>query len=1112
MPVATPPTVEAGDSVLASQLDALIKAADDRLSALYTGKTWFAFPGAFTDGLPRPNVPTQQVPPCGEIYVLTPDSARVVLPAPGTAASFGTWPKQYWHEQHVALCAAMPLVGLDHTGYAWEVSGSFLADVYPFGGSASILERTVDGVTLPARLQGNYEPERFQRYALADVLIEDSSTSLAEWHHDKFGVVRFHNLGKHDVSVNLSATQSVTVPAYGIRTIRKLSRNGDYILTPERLYFPTAEPGDVPMWDGRLSDANPIAKVALLQSMFRPQAVLSTSGLFSSTVLDLREPLNSGSLASELAVEPGDVEVIRTDTGDLARIDRFTITFDGTVPPEPNAWNDIGLRLTEDAGTHTLEVAHDAALAPTPVGAWTYDIISRTTNLTGGIIVGTTASFAPFFANSTGAGSMFNDLFVWPTYTSTATAVQTVIVPDVTWVPTGGGTDTDYDGAWTSDGTSTTYYSFEAEWDATGTSFAGAWNLFTASVDSLTNADPAYVSNLEWRRQHVCCAITYTESVDFWHADDHATLDNACSVVPFTRSGGGSVTGITVPDGVIGLGSQTDGGWTEPRFKVHLFHTVGYDPQQTWESLGFSGSEDIIWTPLHPDLPGAGTISHFRTRDREGASGGAPWTWSYSDSAIYDVSAASVTSTCVGSGMRFWRCFYLGTKVPGGADAFPGATDAGPQPWIVRDHGWLADRVLEGSEVAASETWVELRTQLHDDTELGGAAGGIIRPQEQHVGMQIRMCAATLNQVSALIAGITHVRPCSFEDWCGGFSLDLVGGGSWTAYDNALFTTGIGIAPFGLAHNYGRGGTIDDDLDSIGVRRLTATCPEFQALATISCMEYIEYGSPGTYQAVAFARPASWSSIGDAIEYTTHEEIDVAMQRLGFRFTRAQFVYPVALHELIPDASLETLTDTTTSYVAGWHQRQWITRTTILPIYDGSSAPAYQIEQSTNIAALLPPQPLWGQVFTKANGGVMDVYRVGEVTGDVADGINSALWHQFAGGVNGLGYLGRSTYVSQGVRLLAAKDQPALNVMATPWRRLLFNWAADDSGPRSFIGTLDSDVTVSMPDDVERPRWITVQPGALVNIELLTGSAAPAYPSKNHQWELTILPDLPRTL
>jgi hypothetical protein len=1119
MVVTAPPTITAGDSVLAQDLDTLLAACDDRLRGLFGDKTWFAYNTS--------DVPSHQIPPLGAVYVLTADADRTILPAPGTPDPAGNpfnWPERYIHADHETAADALAFVGIDSQEVAWEVSGTYSVDVYSFGDCPDILERDeTDGAfsgVKPLRLSGNFEPERFHRYALADVFIEDDAAGTVSWPHDKFGVVRIHNVSRASVTVELDGAQSIEVPAWGIRVIRRTSRTGEWDTTSGRRYFPPAASGDIPMWDCdeagawpnwvlRSQAANPIFRQAIISSMFRPQAVTGKSpGMFSATVQTVLPAVETTETLSELLAQHGTVEVVRTNTADASFIARSVITYDGTVDPTPSAWTDAGLTISLDDTERGAVVEPDPAFPPPDSGTWQWDIISRGSNLTGGIVVEVSGAsessrvLRPFFASASDADDWFTDMFGWDVLSSSAATEDSVNEIEATWVPNTGTTEPDYDGAFTVD-TTTERRSYRGQFSSSAYSLS-AWNLWSDTIDDhLPNGGDR--SDATFIRGAILTAVVLQETSDFWRADDDATYDNATPIDP-VENRSATIPVLAMHGSAVGCGSITSGAWSEPRWRVHLLPTIGYDPQRTWEACGFHGSEEIIWTPLHPAAIGSETLYHFRVRGAEGLADGAPWTWSYGTASGRETEEPGSPTSVVPSGMTFWRVFAQVVKQSGDTTTKPGRPNCGPQPWKIRDHGWLADQVLAGGEAALGESWYTAKVNLYDLREVGGEAPGTLRDTEFEVGFQIRMAANTANQLSALVSGITHFRPCGWEQFVDGFDVELLFGvGGWEHGIAGADPSGVLLQPFGACHIYGSANpdlaALDDALDALGITRRTMECAELIAMRsdTYSLYEANPGGSYGWDVGTPTA-PGYWSTMGTELEYCTLQDIEDAISQLGFTLNIAALTQRVSLESVVPGDD-ESVVDTLAADYPSYHVRQRVTRRELVAVTD--PAGDYQLASMSrpHYFRIAPERPMRHQVMTREYvstppfGLACDIVKIDTITGPIQD----ALCRQ-------RDYF-RATGTDKDVfwaGTLLAVSGTTWSVIAVPWRDLMCDFSPDGSGPQSTIDTLEN-VPLVLPDNTARPTWLTVAEGDVVDVEALAGSAIPTWPDGHHTWELLIL-------
>lgn len=1122
------PTVTFGDPVLAAGLDGILAEADRKLSLLFAGgRSWLAFPSA--------GVPAHQVPILGIPYVLTADDKRVLIPAAGSLDSSAGffWPHQYIPAHHQSAADALTLIGPDAQNVAWEVSGTYSVDGYAWGEAAKVLERNVGGDVRPLRLTGSWEPERFQRYAVADVFTEDDAITGATWAQDKIGIVRFHNLGRGPVTFTLDGGITVSVPARGCRIIRRTSRTGAWITAPIRHYLPYCLPGDVPMVDGspggnqvlRSQGANPIFRQVIIQTMFRPQRLTHGPGLFSNTVLDVRGAVDPTSKLAELLADHGNLDAVRTSTLDATLTQVFSLGYAGNLSTTPSDWAACGLVVSLDNTQRAAVVTPDPAFPPptdgSTTGAWIFDLISRSTNITGGIVVSVDPSrvLRPWFPDPAGADAWFSAMFIWPTWSTSADFQAEEVVEVREWTPDPFGPDgspqpnpdPDYFGSWAVTGTVATHRSYTGKWVEVSTGTVSPWNLYSNSIAASLPAGGPF-SGAVARRQVILTAVVLTETLAWWHPDDEPTYDNATPVDP-TADIHGPVL-LENASGPVGLGTHAaDSKWAEPRFSLYLLPTIGADPQQSWESFGFSASEEIIWTPLHRDLPGAGTICHFRTRVPDGAAGGAPWYWSYTSSAVLPPTHESAPTSTKGSGMRFWRVFWAGTRQPGQTTPYPGQPRNGPHPWPVRDHGWLAGEILAGTPNALGESWAQGKEALYDSVPIGGFIDGTSRGQEFHVGMQFRMGASGMhNQLAALVNGITHVRPLGWQEYCDGFrEEDLASGTGWSSFGAVLQLelAGFALQPFGAAHVYGTDTVIDAQLDALGITRRTAECPELQAMATVTCLEYTLNDNDG-YVRTAFAPPAEWASLGGEIEWCSHEDIWQALNSKGWEWRASCLVQPVSLTTFIPSPAIETVTDTSATdcnQFPWFHNRTRLTRTMLVAIPDGGGTPAYQLRFVYNRLVIAAERSMPAQVLSRRASVSSpwpadfkaDIIRVGETSGPIWDAI-----HRVSGIFHGEGAdeghtQGRLCLWS--ARLLAPEAfDDNWDVLAVPWRRLIRSYTDDDAGPRVYLPVTagHGDWPVALPPAVPI-AWLSVSTGGLIDISDLADDDL-------HTWDLIVRP------
>lgn len=1088
MPVSTPPTVAFGDPILASGLDALLLAADDRLGRLFSGaRSWYAFDTT--------SVPTQQIPPVGAVYIISDDADRSIIPAPGTPGGpNGTvWPAKYDHAAHVAAAAGMTITGPDTLDVAWVVTGAFPPpDVYIFGDTPAILEREHLGETRPLKLSTAYEPERFHRYAVADVLIESASANSFSWPHDKYGVVRIHNLSRFSVSVNLGSA-SISIGARRIRTVRRTSRTATWDTT-DRKYFPKAVAGDIPIWDSytasmanlplRSQNANPIFRQALLQYMFQPHALTDDPGMFSSTIVPVLSSVGVGATIASAIVQPGTFDAVRTSTLDPAEQQVFTLLYSGeTLASTPPDWAAVGLRTSLDDSLRGAVLDVDPGFAvPPAIGAWQFDAISRTTNLLGGIVVAVnngsvfSRTVLPWFEDATAADVWYSALFSWPEYGVVRTPTEASWVSGAVWTPLGGPADPDYFGSWSS-GTLNIAREYLIEWSGSTVGTVSAWNVFTKTVASALPATGTLV------RQPLLTAVVAYPSVSFWAEREDVTWDDEGPVTPRAHA---NDRGIYVASDVWGLGTIAGDEITEPRWQLALFPTIGWNPTESWFSYPFFGAEEIIWTPLLPDGSG-GTLSQWRVTSPEGAAGGAAWEWNFA--GTYSP-VASEPDGAVSSGMSFWRMFNQSTHAPGALVSYPGKAKTGPQPWTIRDHGWLSDVVLD-----SGAGWQAARSGLYDDATV--AAG------ELRTGFQLRVNAATFNQISALITGMSHVRPCGWEQYVDGFPFsrlvrDSVG---WH-----LGYSGLYAQPFGAVHMYGHDTGVDALLDAAGVVRTPHTSPELQAFQSVVANEYYAvtsiFGEVYYYDVRPYGTSLWPSNVGNLRTYCTADAIHAALSAEGFSFNQIRLVQPIDVELFDPGAD-ETEVDTYTQAVdpgtgllIGPVSRTRIAVSVIIPA-PASESDLQLSSSDVSFYEIAAERPMRAALVTRNISGTPDSLRTtGPTSGPVADSMDRFLGEFVVAG--------SSTVVPVWSATVLARSGLSAKVLCLPCRRLLPEDRAEDSvGPRTRLGFSGFNYnTLVLPDAVARPKWLSVSGGSRITLSMLAGTETPDYPEKHHVWQL----------
>jgi hypothetical protein len=592
---------------LAAQLDALLVACEDRLALLYPGgRSWFLFD---TQGLPQ-----QQIPPTGAVYVLSDDADRVLVPPPGATGNpdgGGPWPGTYDHAAMTAATAALTVVGLGPGDASWFVdpAGTVPVDVYTPTDSLAVMMRThtdpVAGtLTLPVLYQGEPEPERFYRYALADVFAESATPKTYPFPYDKYGCVRFHNLGLATASFDLGDGLPVVVPPDGVVVIRRTGRTEVWssAMGNLRRYFPGCLPLDVPVWDGqpaasaarpaRSQYANPVFRVALLQSMFRPQALTDGPGMFTAEVVDVLPPVAPTARVSKSLVQEGTFDVVRSPPQDVAGDTTLhTLTYAGedltTTPP---AWAEIGLIASVDPAHRGAHLVYDPSF-PGPGGGafpWHFDFLLGTTNLVGAVVA-REGIVLPWFRVLTGdaasdaaADAWAQALFAWPTY---------AVVRDVGqhyyrvahWeplVPFAGTLNPDYCGSWVEDELIVTRQ-YTADWGSVGASTLPPWNVFTSQITDLLPAGEGQ-SDVALKRNPIFLAVTLQQTVE-WHAPrEDATWDDATSIRP-KPPGPGPGRFLLPPRQPAARAVprfRVDDAWREPLFQIGMLPTLGHDAQE----------------------------------------------------------------------------------------------------------------------------------------------------------------------------------------------------------------------------------------------------------------------------------------------------------------------------------------------------------------------------------------------------------------------------------------------------------------------------------------------------------------------------------------------------
>ncbi len=1160
MEARNPRYVQRFGPVVATDLDSVLAACDDRLAALYGGRTWLAFSGG---------QPAHQIPPWGAIYVLTADNKRTRIPGPNTPDDGFNWPFQYRHEDHLAAAAALNTVGYDPVLGAWLVEGTYALSGYTMGDCAAVLERDAvwegNSGLKPIRLVGSpqdvpLEAERFQRYALADVIIDDDDVAEVGWPHDKHGVIRIHNVGRTSKTVTLGSGQSLLLPPWGIRTLRRLARGGAWDLVEERHYFPRAYPGDVPMWDTMVSSmpsftlrgqtANPIFRQAVIASLFRPQPLLDSPGMFSSTVADLMPEVVSSDTLGNVLGHDGQIEVIRSNAATPLVVHRSLITFAGTVVPTPADWIEAGLETEINPAGRSFLIYPRSGFAPPEEGEWKWDLFSRTTNLTGGVLLDVSESrqLGPFFATDDEYDGWFLEMFGVQDIVSETDGYSVVQELRGTWVPRPGSADPDWDGHYDVL-PSVEHRSYRGRYVRQGYSMQ-PWNLWLDHVsDHLPQGD--HVRQARVVRSTVCTALLFMEGFDFFHARTDPDWDDACAV-DFLDGPHGLTRQFHAGGQPLGLGSLgEDGRWWEPRLRTSLLPTIGWNAWRDWSALGASGDAEILWTPLIPSEFGEETKYHFRVQLAAGAPQGMNWTWSYGDDYPGPPTHPRAVLSVEPSGIAFWRVFMVNFRhTMFGVDL--GKPLLGPQPWRLQDHAWLADQVLEnGPALGPAEwhpgftwPWSEARAFLHDAHPLGYGDITHVMGPEYHLGFQIPMTARTANQIVGLVSGITHCRPLGWEHFVDGFAYaDLYTGLGWIQGTND-----VSVTPYGAVHIYahdingpdsGSSGvgnpSVDAKLDALGIPRRRMECPELVVrrgtLLTLWDLDGLYYWRPYA--------PAAWAQMGFELEYITMEDLATAIESRGFSCEHAIFVHRVSLLDptgnlpgfsvkLIDEIEIHPELPTNGDPVgqgqigAVFAYSNMRLRTTELITVD-DPAGDYQIVRADAFHVYLQREPPFRrQAFRKAtySGGgappppppppeegwppapapipIIWVSPDGWEFSVVAFVVNSGA------AIYSLTFHAEADPRFLSATLLAAPGREHV-VHGHPIRGLMLDHNPS-AVPPDLLALYPFNVPVRIPAAVP-PKWIMLQHGDRVAATSLGGAA---WPNGHHLWRLSIMPDPPR--
>lgn len=227
--------VSAGNSILASQLNALTAETDDVLDCLFAGKSPLIYFGG--DG----------VLPMGHVVAFGDSGNWKIIPL--IASLFGL--AEYDHSVFTTAAAALTVASFDTPN---EVANVNEEDPWPLDGS--LQAHTVDdsGTTYYFRqlkssgtVQGYRE--RHLRLDTVDVIMEGMTGDLtwdSDW--DKYHFIRFHNLDLTTVTVTMPGAVDIEVPPLGIQAVRRAYKANTYDTTYRYLW--KAESGDLLFFDG----------------------------------------------------------------------------------------------------------------------------------------------------------------------------------------------------------------------------------------------------------------------------------------------------------------------------------------------------------------------------------------------------------------------------------------------------------------------------------------------------------------------------------------------------------------------------------------------------------------------------------------------------------------------------------------------------------------------------------------------------------------------------------------------------------------------------------------------------------------------------------------------
>lgn len=234
----------AGGHPSASQLNALTAELDDALRVLFADKSWLVYIGM------------AGIVPEGERFYFGTSASWKIIPiiAPGATA--------YVHATFTAAAAALTATSYDLPTTTAEATE---ADPWPLLGSLETHKTNHLGDDYYWRQDmtgsGDYNArEVYKRFAVAEIVIEAWGSGTFTWPatHDKYHFLRFHNLDNQTLTVDLDGTNTVSIPPFGVRAVRRTYPHVD-AWDSTYVYLWKAKRGDYLLWDSE--HANNVASL-----------------------------------------------------------------------------------------------------------------------------------------------------------------------------------------------------------------------------------------------------------------------------------------------------------------------------------------------------------------------------------------------------------------------------------------------------------------------------------------------------------------------------------------------------------------------------------------------------------------------------------------------------------------------------------------------------------------------------------------------------------------------------------------------------------------------------------------------------------------------------------